>query len=244
MSFTDRLLYKIFKIERSYSQTGEDKILRLLFTSFGKSEISYLDVGTNDPVAINNTYLFYQNGGSGLCVEPNPALCRLIEKARPKDKCLNVGIGVEDGSVADFYLMSCHTLSTFSKEEAEQLNAEGKYTIRDVLKVPLMTINTIIEKNFDSPPDLVSIDVEGWNEEIVRSFDFTRCRPFCFCVETVTFSDSFDGLKLTGIIDFFESNNYSVYADTRINTIFIDNEAYERAASDRLLRGDDTESPT
>lgn len=233
MSFTDRLLYKLLKIERSYSQTGEDKILSLLFTSFGKSGISYLDVGTNDPVAINNTYLFYRNGGSGVCVEPNPALCRLIEKARPRDKCLNVGIGIEDGSVADFYLMSSHTLSTFSKEEAEQLDGEGVYTIEDVFKVPLVTINTIIENNFDRAPDLVSIDVEGWNEEIVRTFDFGRSRPFCFCVETVTFSDSFDGVKLTGIIDFFKANNYSVYADTRINTIFIDNEAYDRALLNR-----------
>ena len=233
MSFTDRLLYKFLKIERSYSQLGEDKILRSLFSSFNKNQITYLDVGTNDPVAINNTYLFYRQGASGVCVEPNPALCRLIEKARPRDKCLNAGVGVEDGSVADFYLMSCHTLSTFSKEEAEELNAEGIYTIRDVFKVPLMTINTIIENSFDRAPDLVSIDVEGWNEEIVRSFDFSRCRPFCFCVETITFSDSFDGVKLKGIIDCFESNNYSVYADTRINTIFIDNEAYDQAMQNR-----------
>jgi FkbM family methyltransferase len=233
MSFTDRLLYKFLKIETSYSQSGEDKILRLLFASFGKGQISYLDVGTNDPVAINNTYLFYRNGASGVCVEPNPALCRLIERTRPRDKCLNVGIGVEDGLIADFYLMSSHTLSTFSKEEAEQLDAAGTYTIQEVQRVPLMTINTIIEKNFDRAPDLVSIDVEGWNEEIVRSFDFTRCRPFCFCVETITFSESFDGMKLNGIIEFFERNNYSVYADTRINTIFIDNEAYDRAASNK-----------
>jgi hypothetical protein len=146
---------------------------------------------------------------------------------------LNVGVGLEDGLLADFYLMSCHTLSTFSKEEAERLDAEGTYTIRDVLKIPLMTINRIIGSSFDRTPDLVSIDVEGWNAEIVRSFDFTRCRPFCFCVETVTFSDSFDGVKLTGINDFFESNNYSVYADTRINTIFVDNEAYDHARRDK-----------
>ncbi len=230
MSFTDKLLYKFLKIERSYSQLGEDKILRSLFLSLGKRQISYLDVGTNDPVAINNTYLFYRGGSRGVCVEPNPALCELIEKTRPRDKCLNVGIGIEDGLVADFYLMSSHTLSTFSKGDAEQLDAEGIYTIQDVFKVPLMTMNTIIEDGFDQTPDLVSIDVEGWNEEIVRSFDFTRSRPICFCVETITFSETFDGLKLTGIVDFFESNDYLVYADTSINTVFIDKQARGRKA--------------
>jgi FkbM family methyltransferase len=228
MSFTDRILYKFLKIERSYSQTGEDKILSMLFQGFGKSNIRYLDVGTNDPVAINNTYLFYRNGGSGVCVEPNPEMCRRIRKKRPRDKCINVGIGAEDGAEADFYTMSSHTLSTFSKEEAEGINAAGVFKIESVSKVPLKTINSIIKENFLTPPDLVSIDVEGWNEEIVYSLDFESPRPFCFCVETLTFSHSFNGRKLTGIIDHFEKNNYSVFADTHINTIFVDNDAYER----------------
>lgn len=226
MNLTDKLLFKFLKIERSYSQAGEDKILRLMFQSFEKRNITYLDIGTNDPVSINNTYLFYLNGGGGVCVEPNPELCRRIEQKRPRDKCLNVGVGVEDGVVADFYEMSSHTLSTFSKVEAEELDAAGMYTIEKVSKVPLRTINGIIADNFQTPPDLVSIDVEGWNEEIVRSFDFTQCRPFSFCVETITFSESFDGKKLTGINEYFEAHNYSVYADTHINTIFINNEAY------------------
>lgn len=233
MSFSDRLLYKFLKIERSYSQSGEDTILRLLFSSFGKDQLSYLDIGTNHPIAYNNTYLFYRNGARGVCVEANPELCRAIENARPGDTCLRVGIGVKDGLVGDFYSMSDHTLSTFSKAEAERLHAEGTYKIREVLQIPLFSINTIIENNFDRTPDLVSIDAEGWDEQIVRSFDFSRCRPFCFCVETITFSESFDGEKVTGIIDFFESNNYRVYADTRINTIFLDNEAYERAAAEK-----------
>jgi hypothetical protein len=72
MNLTDKLLFKFLKIERSYSQAGEDKILRLMFQSFEKRNITYLDIGTNDPVSINNTYLFYLNGGGGVCVEPNP----------------------------------------------------------------------------------------------------------------------------------------------------------------------------
>jgi FkbM family methyltransferase len=225
LRLSDRLLFKLFGVERSYSQCGEDKILDHLFRAFDKSKIRYLDIGTNDPIVINNTYLFYRDGAVGVCVEPNPVLYKKIKEKRPRDTCLNLGIGEQDGEAADFYLMSSHTLNTFSKEEAQDLHKGGVYTIVGVIQVPLRSINSIVEEHFDIAPDLVSIDVEGWNEKIVRTFDFNRCRPFCFCVETLTFSDCFTGQRLTGIFEFFEANNYSLYADTHINSIFIDNKA-------------------
>jgi len=222
MGFVDRVIYKLLKIERTYSQTGEDKILKHLFNCYNKSKISYLDIGTNHPIMNNNTYLFYRMKGSGVCVEPNPALAHLIRKFRSRDKCLSVGVGEFDEQSRDFYNMSDHTLSTFSKEDAAALDAEGKYKIVEVKKIPVRNINSIISENFSAPIDLVSIDVEGWNENIVASFDFSRHRPFCFCIETITFSETNDEEKLTGILDVFERNDYRVYADTHINTIFLD----------------------
>jgi len=222
MSFLDRVIFKTLKMERSYSQSGEDKILFHLFSSVGKKNISYLDVGANHPQIHNNTYLFYLKGSCGVCVEPNPAFAGLIRSARPRDVCLNVGISTGGDDLADFYLMSSHTLSTFSKEEAVELDKAGVTSIEKTLKIPVRDINKIIEENFDAPIDLVSIDAEGWSEEIVKSIDFDRFRPFSFCVETLTFSENGDGQRLEGIFAVFEKNRYTVYADTHINTIFVD----------------------
>lgn len=221
MSIIDRVIFKTLKIERSYSQSGEDKILSHLFRSAGKERITYLDIGANHPQIHNNTYLFYRNG-RGVCVEPNPKFAEMIRSVRPRDTCLNVGVSFDDDRVADFFVMSSDTLSTFSKDEAFALHKEGLYTIEKTLSIPTRNINTIIEENFDAPIDLVSIDVEGWNEEVIRSFDFARFRPFSFCVETLTFSDVGDGQKITGIFEIFSDNRYLVYADTHINTIFVD----------------------
>ncbi|MBK7708124.1 MAG: FkbM family methyltransferase [Acidobacteria bacterium] len=140
----------------------------------------------------NNTYYFYRNGGSGVCVEPDPSLARLIRKVRPLDTCLNIGISVKDDDCADFYSMSSHTLSTFSEIDAINLEKGGKYRIEKILTLPVRNINSIIKENFDRPIDLVSIDVEGWNYEIIKSFDFSSTRPFCFCAETITFSENND----------------------------------------------------
>ena len=222
MGIIDRIIFKSLNIERSYSQCGEDKILSHLFASSGKEKITYLDVGTNHPKIHNNTYLFYLRGGSGVCVEPNPAFASLIRSARPRDKCLSVGVSPGEDCQAEFFLMSSHTLSTFSKEDAFALEESGAYSIQTTLTIPIRNINGIIKDNFDKPPDLISLDVEGWNEEIVRSLDLDHFRPPCFCVETLTFSENGQGQKIRGILDVFHESGYVVFADTHINTIFVD----------------------
>jgi hypothetical protein len=71
---------KYYKI--SYSQSGEDLILDFLLYDLNIKPITYLDIGTNDPIEINNTYLFYTKGYSGVCVEPNPIMFEKIKRFR------------------------------------------------------------------------------------------------------------------------------------------------------------------
>jgi len=71
----------------SYSQCGEDRILRHIFSVFGIEKPTYLDIGAHHPVALSNTYLFYQKGATGVLVEPNPARYRELVRARPRDVC-------------------------------------------------------------------------------------------------------------------------------------------------------------
>jgi FkbM family methyltransferase len=207
------------KGKSSFSQIGEDRILTYLFYNLGLSKISYLDIGANEPVAGSNTYLFYLFGSKGVCVEPNPALFKKIQKIRPKDTCLNVGIGLHNTASADFYVFPESGWSTFSKEEAEYRKSNGQpYT--EVIQMPLKNVNEIIQENFTTAPDLISIDVEGLDFEILQSLDFDKYAPKALVVETIRFGDSAKAEKQQNIIDFVCSKGYFVYADTHVNTIF------------------------
>lgn len=209
-------------IHKSYAQCGEDLIIDFLALKFGWKNFSYLDIGTNHPKKFNNTYLFYKKGNRGVCVEPDKNLVKSINASRGEDIVLNVGLSSGEESIADFYIMSVDTLNTFSKEDAEKLDKEGIYTIKEVVKVPLKNINNIISETFKGrTPNLVSIDVEGWNEEIVRSLDFNSYKPEVLCLETVTFATDNTETKIDSIIEYVKSKGYFVYADTFINTIFI-----------------------
>ena len=219
---------KNYKEYLSFAQAGEDRVLKFLFMSMGISRISYLEIGTNNPIDINNTYLFYLDGSRGVCVEPNPNLIANIKKKRPGDTCLNIGIaGDQRESTLDFYIFdesdSEKGLSTFSKEEAEHVANTTHIKIAEVKKIPVTPVSTVLKEYFpEKAPDLVSIDVEGLDLEILRSFDFTVCRPKAICVETVNFTVNHKKTKNRDIISFMESQGYFVYADTGINSIFAD----------------------
>jgi FkbM family methyltransferase len=186
---------------------------------------TYLDIGAYDPIHLSNTFFFYEQGNSGVCVEPDPSLHQRINKLRKRDICLNMGVGVREEK-AKFYILSTKCLNTFSLEEAEHYQAKGWEKIVNILDIQLITVNKIIRDHFSSHPNFVSMDVEGLDFEIIQSFDFSICRPEVFCIETLTYTQDKEEKKLNEIIDYMITQNYLIYADTYINTIFVDQTAW------------------
>lgn len=216
-------MFKRNKYKRnSYSQCGEDLIVEFILNAIGVCEMSYLDIGAHHPFHLSNTALFYGKGFNGVCIEPDPTLFKEIQKYRKRDICLNIGVGLEDREIeADFFIMSSRTLNTFSREQAIEYEAYGNQKIEEVKKISLQHIDYIL-KQFSRKPNFVSLDVEGMDYEILKTFDFKRYRPEVFCLETLTYTEDQTERKITEIIDLMDSNGYMVYADTYINTIFVD----------------------
>ena len=214
---------------RSFAQCGEDSIARfVLIDCLGRRRGTYLDLGANEPIVLNNTYLFYLERWRGVCVEPNEAFVRKIRRARPRDVCLEAGVGFEASQgVSDFYVMDPPTLSTFSCADAKRIEAEKGGRVESVRKVPLMTINDIIETHLKCSPDFVSLDVEGLDLQVLQNFDFVKFRPAVFCVETLSYSGNRTESKLNEVAELMRARDYLVYADTYINTLFVDRSTWQ-----------------
>lgn len=205
----------------SYSQSGEDLIVKYIFDAVGISKPSYLDIGAHHPFLFSNTALFYENGSRGINIEPDPQLFAEFTQHRTEDINLNIGIS-DKAEELDFYIMSAAYLNTFSREEAEKYACEQNIKINEVRKITVDTISSTLEKyNFGKYPDFLSLDVEGLDEQILFSMDFSQETPTVICVETISYSNKGDGKKNYAIIQFIESKGYMVYADTNINTIFV-----------------------
>jgi FkbM family methyltransferase len=212
----------------SYSQSGEDCLVKFIFDAIGYENPTYIDIGAHHPFYLNNTALFYNLGCNGINIEPNPDNYKLFQKYRKRDTNLNIGIGLTQ-EVLNYYKLDAPTLNTFSKEEAEKHQKESGYKIIDTIKVKTDTLKNVIAKNFNGKfPDFLTIDVEGMDEEILFSIDYKNNAPTIICTETLSFSENGNGIKNNNIIDFLKNHDYLVYADTFINTIFVNNEKWKR----------------
>ena len=210
-------------IANSYSQAGEDAIIRTLFDSKKINNPTYLDLGVYLPDYHNNTYLFYKLGARGVLVEADESLISRIKQVRPKDKVLNIGVGFMDSSSSDFYIFNEPAISTFNKEEALYRESHGTFKIVKISQVLLKSINSIITENFETCPDLLSIDLEGLDLAVLESLNFEKFPIPVICAETCRYSENHIKSKNTMIIDWLISKGYFVYGDTYINTIFVNN---------------------
>lgn len=213
--------YRRYYAVPSYAQAGEDLIVQRFLYYIHRDKPTYLDLGAFHPVAGNNTYLLNLNGGHGVLVEPNVDLISELRRVRPADKVLNIGVGVSTVAEADYYRASEPAWNTFDKETADKYDKTtgGKITIKEVVKMPLVNVNEIIAQHLGAAPDFISIDIEGLDLAVLKTFDFTKYRPAAFCVETIEEGTTKHNPEIT---EFMASKGYAVHGMTFFNSIFVD----------------------
>ncbi|MEI6603630.1 MAG: FkbM family methyltransferase [Clostridia bacterium] len=219
------------KQARFPAQFGEDLILNFALSILKKrnlvDEINYLDIGANHPIAGNNTFFLYAQGYSGVIVEPNPVLFCAYSRIRPRDIGLNIGIHYTSDTIDSlpFYrFIEDPGLSSFDKTAAD-LVLKNMPAIKsyEVIQTKIKSINSVIDEYFGGKaPTFISIDCEGIDFEIIKSFDFKKYRPVLLCAETADPCVGGLGRKSQDVLDFMRSMGYEVYADTYVNTIFIE----------------------
>lgn len=204
----------------SYSQAGEDLVLNSLLLE--KEKGFYVDIGAYHPVFLSNTHLFYKKGWTGIQVEPNRERAKLFKEKRKKTLTLELGVG-PDNTEIDFYVFKEDTLCTFSKESAD-LHCKLGHTLLRTEKVKVVPLKEIFDEYVKNKQiDFMSVDVEGYDLEVLKTNDWDMFRPTFIILETVEYSRDFSGEKLNNIYDpYMKSIGYEKVVDTRINTIYRD----------------------
>lgn len=207
--------------KKSFSQTGEDLIIKFIFDTIGIKQPNYIDVGAHHPFYLNNTALLALHGSTGINVEPDPTLFTEFVKHRKLDINLNCGVSNADGELL-LHIMNAPTLNTFSAEEAERMVRENNFKIEKKIPIKVMNINTVVANYCNGIfPHFLNIDVEGLDELIINAIDFTKSKPTVICLETISYSETGHGVKNNAIIAYLKTKGYMVFADTYINTLFV-----------------------
>lgn len=213
------------------SQYGEDGVLLTILEHLkvDYKKISYLELGTNDPIVLNNTYALYRLGARGILVEPNRKLKRVIELIRPEDKLINKAVSL-DGKPTTFFELHAPTLSTtIINKYDKKLEIDDLKTVEEY-EVETITINDLFIE-FGKTPDVISIDVEDMDYPILNQIDFNANRPMMIIAEIASIMEGIDkefvfedGKKIKTLL---EKNNYLIVHENRINAVFIDKKYYD-----------------
>lgn len=205
----------------SYSQEGEDMILRRIFGKESKG--FYVDVGAHHPKRFSNTYYFYKLGWRGINIDAMPGSMSRFRRIRPKDINLEFTVS-EKSREKEYYMFTEPALNTFSLELAEEYkNSRGEdYEILLRKKDQVKSLEEIFEQYLDSNTKIsfMSIDVEGLELDVLRSNNWTKYRPEVILVEI--FKVKFEDLPKDKIAVFLKRRGYEIFCKTK-NTVFFKN---------------------
>jgi len=163
----------------SYAQNREDVMLARIFA--GQSRGFYVDIGANDPKNCSVTKYFYELGWHGINVEPNEKF-PLLAQDRPRDVNLNVAVGDRDGEETFYEFAQAPALSTFLRHEAEDHRARFGFQFVEH-RVRVRTLRSVCEAHGVTEIDFMSIDVEGYERQVLSGADWRRFRPRVVLIE-------------------------------------------------------------
>ena len=170
LNYLKKIYYEKYS-KKSYSISNVDLIVERIFIK--KNKGIYIDVGCNHPIKYNNTYLLYKKGWSGLNIDLDQESINQFSKLRKRDTNIQALITENDNEEKDlFFYHERSAINTISKDLANKRN--NKY--KEIKKIKGISLNTIIEnsKFKESKIDLLSIDIENYEYEALKNFNFNK----------------------------------------------------------------------
>ena len=205
-------------VQKIFSQSGEDLFLQQNF--FGTQQSGfYVDVGAHHPYRFSNTALFHARGWRGINIDVDQRAIDAFNSVRPHD--INVLCGVADQvGTLNLHLFGEGAVNTFSESLAAEYQRHPGREVIAVEPVNVRPLSSILAEHL--PPhqsiDLMSVDVEGFDEIVLRSNDWALYRPTALCVEMDGVYP--DELGEQAIVMFMAEQGYRVRGMTTLSTIF------------------------
>ncbi len=162
----------------SYAQNFEDVILQRVFRD--RKDGFYIDVGAMDPVNESVTKFFYDQGWSGINIEPNEFFYNKLVQERPRDINLNLALG-EREEIRTLYVFEQYGISTFDESNRDRFVQQGYESEERTVKVS--TLAAICQDHDAREIDFLKIDCEGWEKLALDGADWDRFRPIVLVIE-------------------------------------------------------------
>jgi len=167
-----------------FSQFGQDRYLHLNLFANQRDGV-FVDVGAYDGFTGSNT-LFFEKfmGWKGLCIEPDPAQFAKIPEYRSCDR-VQACIADKEGtarffSISDGLTMMGGLVDYFDPQDMKMI---GERSQTKVVELPTRRLDAVLKERNIGEIDFLSIDTEGSELAILKSFDLQRFKVKALSVE-------------------------------------------------------------
>ena len=225
INYLKKIYYEKYS-KKSYSLSNVDLVIERIFRN--KRKGIYIDVGCNHPIKHNNTYLLYKKGWCGINIDLDNKSINEFNKLRKRDINIKTLITSYDDEEKDLYFYHERSaINTISRDLAESRVNQHK----EVKKIKGKSLNSVIanSKYKNSKIDLLSIDIENYEYEALKNFNFSAYNIDLIVTETTdtniksleTYNLSLDNIMKTDLYKLLIKNDYKLINWVNADLIFI-----------------------
>ena len=189
-------------MEQSYSSCNNNKEYfdKLLDKLFNQKECGfYIELGGNDGLTQSNTafFEFYRNW-KGILIEPSLKGYNLCVENRPNSICVNKGC-VSNNYTGNTAKGNFGNNSLMASIDGKRQNGFDNSSI----EIQVSTLEKILDEVNVKNIDLLSLDVEGYELEVLQGLNFNKYRPTYLLIEIYI-------NQMNDIHNYLTENNYKL----------------------------------
>jgi len=192
----------------SHSLFGEDMVVRALLPGIRNG--FYVDIGAHHPVYSSNTFHFYERGWRGINIDATPGSMDVFRLVRPRDINLEACVAEQPGVAVKFFVFEDGLLNTMDPRTAQEASERGLHPVKTVEMTTRTLTDVLRQYAPNTPIDYLNIDVEGLDESILRSIDWSGQRPTVISFECHL--DVRQGFQEVPALEFLASQGYEFQA--------------------------------
>lgn len=211
-------------VKASYSSYGEDMILAHAFKN--QENGFYVDVGCYHPEWFSNTKRLFDQGWSGINIDPNVVTIELFNTFRPKDVNLAIAVSDVDGEGQYHKFLELDVAgggsgNSLSADVKEKYEGQGLNASTTTVKIRTL-LSVLGEYAKDRKIDFLNIDVEGLDLQVLTSNDWAIWRPRIVAVEIWGTAIDYDLLNTNSTYRFLRAHGYVAFSNTMHTWFFRD----------------------
>jgi FkbM family methyltransferase len=157
----------------SYSQLGQDT--KVVAHYDGKKNGFFVEIGASDGIELSNTYLLetlYE--WKGICAEPIPSRYEKLVVNRPNSMCYQEAVYDKSGSVVTFDIANEYDLLSGITDNIDCYKTTVDANKTSIQIQTLSLVDLLDKSHAPSFIEYLSLDTEGSEYDILKTFDFSK----------------------------------------------------------------------